>query len=244
MIPKMGEAMRTSLGFILVALLAAPLMASEPSGTVPRNSAVEYPAHTKASGVAIGARALTPKQVHHIFTTDLNHCCLVVEVAIYPSMGHSLNVSLNDFALQIGSGDHAVKASSAQLLAAQLQQRNAKAASNQTGVTVYPEANVGYESGIDPITGRRIQGVTYGVGVGVGVGRNSSVDPNLPARPASTPADRKVMALELGAKGLPQGMTAVPVAGYIYFSLSKRDMKAVHHLDYTLDGKKLSLKLN
>ena len=51
------------------------------------------------------------------------------------------------------------------------------------------------------------------------------------------------MALELGEKGLPQGVTAVPVAGYVYFSLSKKDRKGVHHLKYMLAGKKLSLTL-
>jgi hypothetical protein len=232
--------MKASLRFVLLALLTFPLMASEPAGTVPRNSAAEYQAHSKAQGAGIGARVLTSKEVHHAFSTDLNECCVVVEVAIYPATGQSLNVSLNDFSLQVGNTDRAAKPSSARLLAAQLQERNA--APDQTGVTVYPEAHVGYEAGIDPITGRRVHGVDYGGGVGVGVGPNR--DPNLPMPPASTPRDRKVMALELGEKGLPQGETAVPVAGYFYFALSKKDRKAVHHLKYTLNGRNLSLNLN
>lgn len=232
--------MKKSLWLGLIALLAIPLMAKEPVGTVPRGSALEYPAHAKANGATMGARVLTPKQVHHAFSTDLNRCCLVVEVAIYPAKGKPVDVSLNNFALQMGSSYHAVKASSARLLAAELQQRNAAPAQqSQTDVTVYPEGHIGYGSSIDPITGRRVSGIDYGVGAGVGVG------PHQPSimRPASTPSDRRVMEMELNAKGLPQGETSTPVAGYIYFSLSKKDRKGVHHLKYTLNGKELSLKL-
>lgn len=217
--------MKAFLGFLLLTLLTSPLMASEPAGTVPRNSALDYQAHAKADGAAIGARLLTQKEVHHTFSTNLNDCCLVVEVAIYPAKDQSLNVSLNDFALQMGNTEYAVKPTSARLLAAQLQERNA--AENQTGVVVVPEAHVSYESGIDPITGRRVNGVVYGGGVGVGVGHDPA--PSLP--PASTPKDRKVMALELGEKGLPQGVTVVPVVGYVYFALSNKDRKGVHHLN-------------
>ena len=91
--------MKASLRLLLLALLTFPLMASEPAGTVPRNSALEYQAHAKVNGAAIDARVLTPKEVHHTISTDLNDCCLVVEVAIYPATGQSINVSLNKFAL-------------------------------------------------------------------------------------------------------------------------------------------------
>lgn len=229
--------MKSLLGFVLLALVTCPLLASDPVGTVPRNTAAEYPAHAKVNGVAMGARVLTEKQVHKDFSTNLNDCCLVVEVAIYPATGKSLNVSLNNFNLQIGHGDRSIKPSSARILAAQLQERNAAPA--KTDVTVYPEAHVGYESGIDPITGRRIQGVVYGAGVGVGVGQ--SPDPSRP--PASTRGDRKVMTLELGEKGIPQGETAVPVAGYVYFSISKKDRKAAHRLKYNQNGGNLLLNL-
>jgi len=35
-----------------------------------------------------------------------------------------------------------------------------------------------------------------------------------------------------------------PVAGYLYFSLSKENKKALHELEYTLNGQKVSLKLD
>lgn len=229
--------MKSLLGFVFLALIACPLLASDPAGTVPRNNAGEYPAHTKAKGVAIGARVLTQKEVHQNFSTNLNDCCLVVEVAIYPATGKSLNVSLNNFNLRIGLRDRSIKPSSAGMLAAQLQERNSAPA--KADVTIYPEAHVGYESGIDPITGRRVHGAVYGGGVGVGVGQS----PGASTPPASTRADREVMALELGEKGIPQGETAVPVAGYVYFSMSKKDRKAAHRLKYILNRGNLLLDL-
>jgi hypothetical protein len=228
--------MKWTVGVAILAVFTLTLMAKGPQGTVPLDSALEYQAHAEVNGAAVGARVLTAKQVHRDFSTDLNRCCLVVEVALYPAKGKSIDVSLNDFALRVGNTDHALKPSSARLLAAQLQQNNAS--KGATGVVVSPEVHVGYESGIDPITGQRVHGVEYGAGVGVGMGP----DPTLP--PASTPRDRQVMRLELNEKGLPQMDTAKPVSGYIYFSLSKNQRKAAHHLEYTLNGKKISLTLN
>lgn len=229
--------MKLTLGLAVLTILTLPLLATGPQGTVPRGMALEYPAHAQANGATIGARLLTAKQVHSSFSTDLNSCCLVVEVALYPAKGKSIDVSLNDFALQAGNTDHAVKPSSATLLAAELQKHNEP--STGTNVQVSPVVHVGYESGVDPITGQRVHGVDYGVGVGVGVGGS---DPSM--SPASTPRDRDVMQLELSEKGLPQVDTSAPVAGYIYFRLSKDSKKAPHYLEYTLNGKKLSLKLN
>lgn len=223
-----------------MALVAVPLMAGEPAGTVPRSSALQYPAHSKANGAAMGARVLTAKQVRRVFATDLNRCCLVVEVSVYPAEGKPVNVSLNGFALQKGNSRHSVKPSSARLLSAELQQQKmAPERQSRTGVNVYPEVNVGYESVINPYTLQRESGVVYGAGVGVGIGS----EPSSRRPSASTPLDRKEMELELNAKGLPQGKTVVPVAGYIYFSLSKKDRKGAHHLKYTLNGKELSLDL-
>lgn len=229
--------MKLTLSLAALAVLTLPLLATGPQGTVPLQSAIEYPSHTQAGGAAIGAKLLTPKEVHSNFSTDLNSCCLVIEVALYPAKGKSMNVLLNDFALQIGNSDQAVKPSSASLLAAEIQKRNEPPAQG-TGVTVSPVMHVGYESGIDPMTGQRVHGIDYGVGVGVGVGRDPA------ALPAADPRNRDVTQLELNEKGLPQVDTSAPVAGYVYFSLSKDAKKAPHYLKYTLNGQPVSLKLN
>lgn len=127
-----------------------------------------------------------------------------------------------------------MKPSSARLLAAQLQKKN----ESTKDVAASPEVHVGYESGIDPITGQRVHGIDYGVGVGVGVGRG----PGMP--PASTDCDRDVMELELSEKGLPEGVASAPVAGYLYFSLPNDSKKASRQLEYTLNGESVSLKLH
>ncbi|MGA3166972.1 MAG: hypothetical protein ABSF14_12755 [Terriglobia bacterium] len=218
----------------LLAILTLPLLAGDQKGTVPRGAASSYAAHAEADGASIGAALLTPRDVHKAFSTDLTRCCRVVEVALYPGKNKPLDVSPDDFVLRLAGTDTAVKPSSARLLAAQLQKKNA----DSVGVNPVTEAHVGYESGIDPMTGQRVHGVDTGVGVGVGVGRGPG------AGPASTIRDRDVMELELDEKSLPEQTAAAPVAGYLYFSLSKDNKKAAHQLEYTLNGQKVSLKLD
>ncbi|MCP5113527.1 MAG: hypothetical protein GY953_22055, partial [bacterium] len=88
-------------------------------------------------------------------------------------------------------------------------------------VTIHPTVGVGYESGdrYDPTYGRRRGGWTTSVGVGVGVGNAPPV--------ASTPADHETMEIELHEKGLPEGVTTKPVAGYLYFPAPKRYRRTV-----------------
>lgn len=229
-----GVPMKTAGILTLLAILTLPLMADGPKGTVPRSSAGKYAAHTEAEGVAVGAALLTSKEVHKAFSTDLNQCCLVVEVALYPGKDIQLDLSPDDFVLRVAGTETAVRPSSARLLAAQLQKKS----EDSPGLNASATVHVGYESGTDPQTGQRVHGVETGVGVGVGMGR----DPDAP--PAATDRDRDLMELELTEKGLPDDMVSVPVAGYLYFSLSKGNKKAAHQLEYTLNGKKISLNLD
>jgi hypothetical protein len=104
------------------------------------------------------------------------------------------------------------------------------------GVHPVGEVHVGYKSGTDPRTGQRVHGVDAEGGVGVGG------DPA--ATQASTDGDRNVLELELTEKTLPEDTVSAPLAGYLYFSLSKDNNKAAHQLEYTLNGQKVSLKLN
>jgi hypothetical protein len=217
----------------LLAILTLPLIADAPKGTVPRSAAEKYAAHAEADGAAIGATLLKSKDVHKGFSTDLTSCCLVVEVALYPAKDKAINISSDEFVLRLAGTETAIKTSSARLLAAQLQKKN----SGAVGVTPVGEVHVGYESGVDPLTGQRVHGVDTGVGVGVGVGGPGP-------GPASTDRDRDVMELELTEKALPENTVSAPVAGYLYFSLPKDNKKATHQLEYTLNGHKVSLKLD
>lgn len=226
---------------LMVAALicAASAYADVPKGTVPRASAESYPAHTMRDGTGMGAVLLTREQTRKVFASDIDRCCLVIEVAFYPQKGRQVNISMNDFVLRVGGSDLATKPSTPEVLAARLQK---KAAPQESGhdVVVSPTAGVGYEGGgYDPVTGtRRPGGVVTSTGVGVGIG-----GPQSPA-PGSTDRDRRTMELELGEKALPEGEAAAPVSGYLYFSLpSNKDKKATHQLEYMLNGEKVALQL-
>lgn len=225
--------------FAMGLICAVSVYADAPKGTVPRAAADSYPAHTIRDGVSVGAVLLTAEQTRKAFASDVDRCCLVVEVAFYPQKDNPVKVSLNDFVLRVSGTDVAAKPSSAEVLAARLQKK-ATPASSGTDVAVYPTAGVGYESGgIDPVTGQRRGGGVYTTtGVGVGVG-----GPQSPA-PGSTDRDRRTMELELSEKGLPEGNASAPVSGYLYFVLSsKKDKKATHQLEYMLNGEKVVLQL-
>ena len=197
-------------GLACVAVLAF----AAPKGTVARSTALKYPAHTEQDGVAMGAVLLTSREARSNFVSDLNYCCLVLEVAPYPEKGQNLDVSLNHFSLRTIGTDSAVKAGSAKLISGTLQ----KKAAASRDVVVSPSAGVGYESGAvyDPITGQPCGGGVYTqTGVGVGIGSPGG-------QGGGTDADRKVMETELDEKGLPEGAVMTPVAGYLNFPLAKR----------------------
>lgn len=226
------------LGFTLGLVLAcvAPLAWAGPKGTAPRASADAYAAHAEIDGTAVGARLLTPEQARKIFVSDVNRCCLVIEVAFYPAKDKPLDVSLNNLVLHVSSEEAATKPMSASVVAAKLQ----KAAAGQRDVTVSPTVGVGYESGgFDPVTGiNRGHGVYTQAGVGVGVGGGGP-------QPGSTDKDRSAMQTELGEKGLPEGSTSTAVAGYVYFPISSKAKKnATRELEYQLNGGKVVLALH
>ena len=224
-------------------LLAVLVYADTPRGTVPRATADNYPAHAVHDNVSVGAVLLTADQTRKAFASDLERCCVVVEVALYPQNGSPLKVSWSDFVLRLSSTDIASRPSSPEVLAAKLQKK-AEPPPSKGGhdVVVYPSAGVGYETGgIDPVTGQRRPGGVYTTtGVGVGIGSPQQQSP----APGSTDRDRRTMELELTEKSLPEGNADAPVSGYLYFSLpGKKDKKVTHQLEYTLNGEKVILSL-
>lgn len=225
--------------WLTTGLLCATAVAWDaPKGTVPRSAPDKYNAHAEENGAGIGATLLTPSQARKAFASDVDRCCLVVEVALYPQKDGLTEVSLNDFALRIAGQDIAAKPSSPEVVAGKLQVRNEPPQPGGHDVVISPSGGVGYESGgIDPITGQRRPGGVYtGAGVGVGVGGTRQ------PTPASVEADRRTMELELTEKGLPQGNFGTPVSGYVYFTLlGKKNAK--YQLEYILNGNKVVLAL-
>lgn len=108
---------------LCISLLAVGLASTAlagPKGTAPRSAPDKYAAHTQRDGVGIGAELLTSAQAHKAFVSDVNRCCLVVEVAFYPQKDKPLTVSLDDFTLQAAGTENAAKPFSARAVAAML----------------------------------------------------------------------------------------------------------------------------
>jgi hypothetical protein len=217
-----------------VTLVLLAVAWAAPKGTVPRSSAAEYPAHAQQNGIDVGARLLTPSEVRKTFVSDLNRCCVVLELAVFPKAEKPFMVSVDDLTLRVAGKETILKASSATVVSAALQ----RDAQQQRDVSVVPGVNVGYQSGpvYDPATGTaRGGGVYTGAGVGIGVGQRGN-------QPGASEKDRSVIETELTEKGLPEGESASPVAGYIYFQIS-RSKDAKYQLQYKLNGNLMQIDL-
>jgi hypothetical protein len=191
--------------------------------------------HATNDGVSIGAELLTRKEVAQEFAARLNRCCLVVQVAVYPKKDEPLDVSLDDFTLIVGETDTPVRPQSATVISAKLEKQNG----SRGGVATSGSASIGYEWGTytDPVTGQpvHVHGTTTSAGVGVGVG---DVVP-----PAVAEHDREVIERELSEKGLPEARVAIPVSGYLYFSVPKQKKDTKYRLEYVVKGETLKLQL-
>jgi hypothetical protein len=229
--------MKPKLWASIVVLGVASGVSAGPQGTVPKASATQYPAHAERDDVGIGAVLLTSDQVHKTFASDVNRCCLVVEVAFYPAKDKPLSVSLDDLTLQAAGTDTLVRPMSARTVAATLQEKNEQGRNVATTTSV----GVGYESGtyIDPVTGQptKVHGVTTETGVGVAVGPPGSW-------PSASNSNRDAIENELAEKRLPEGSVSAPVAGYLYFPRwVKKKKNTALQLEYALKDQTVILSL-
>jgi len=200
-------------------------------GIKPRASAENYASHAEAKGIAMGATLLTPDEVRRDFTVDLNSCCIVLEVAVFPENGQNLEIARKDFSLRVTGTSTAVKPSSPDLLAIGFRL-------SPRGGSMTPHGSVGVTYGLggyDPRTGQTIShSVDTSADVAVGT-------PPLSSQP--TELDRELMELELSKKSLPEGKISTPVAGYLYFPRTKKKKRAARLLEYTMAGEKITLSL-
>ena len=74
--------MKTRVAFAV--FCTGTLVLASSVGTVPRSAAAQYSAHATSERVSIGAVKLNQQQVRKTFASDLNRCCVVLEVAIFP----------------------------------------------------------------------------------------------------------------------------------------------------------------
>jgi hypothetical protein len=232
------------IAFLLLTTLALPAGSSRAQdtddssagrrGTAPRSSADKYQAHANRGDVNIGADLLTHKEVAKEFAADVNRCCLVVRVAVYPKKDEPLDVSRDDFTLVVGETETPVRPQSATVISAKLKPRKG----SNGGVTTAANTGIGYESGTytDPSTGQRVhaRSVTTSAGVEVRVGDSG------PATVADH--DREAIERELSEKGLPEAKVAIPVSGYLYFSLPKHKKDTKYRLECGVEGETLNLQ--
>ena len=167
-------------------------------GLPARSTADNYPAKATVADFTVAAEVMDPEQIRNEFATTLIPAYQVLEVAVYPSRGSSVEISALDFGLRVDG--RLIRPAAPRTIAAM----NQKKARSGRDITLWPA--VGVSTG------------TYGtgtnVGVGVGVGGNNP-------RPASSDRDRRVMETELDDRGLRDGSTDRPVAGYLYFPVGE-----------------------
>jgi hypothetical protein len=203
--------------------------------TVPRSSAEKYAAHANHEGVSVGAELLTRKEVAKEFAANVNRCCIVVQVAVYPAKDEPLDVSLGDLMLIVEGSNTSVRPRSATVIAAQLERKNASGG----GVTASTGVGVGYESGTytDPVTGQTLRGHGVYTSTHAGVSATNGVPPPVGDH------DREAIERELSSKGLPEAKTTIPVSGYLYFSLPQQKKDTKYRLEYMVKDEKLILRL-
>jgi hypothetical protein len=101
---------------------------------------------------------LRHKELKQIFATDVNQCCLVVDVAFYPPKNNFVKISLDDFMLRETGMEVGPRPSTAEVLAARLEFRPIPPdREHRTGVSSSSE--IGYERG-DPINNGSNNGTT------------------------------------------------------------------------------------
>jgi hypothetical protein len=212
-------------GFRTSMVVAGLLGCSLASGQTPppRESAAAYPASKVESVYSLGVKRLSKTQIQNTFATPLADRFVVLEIGFYPADGKIVSLKQTDFALRASDGKDTVGPASPEQIASIYQKRPP----SSRDVTLYPTANVGYESYpvYDPVRGstRRVGGPVYGAGMGVGLGTTTSA--------ATTDSDRKTMETELLDKELKDGEVSKPVAGYLYFPISTKE-KIEYHLQY------------
>lgn len=215
------------------------------SGVVPRTAAADYAAHAVQDNIQIGASLLTHKELKQVFATDVNQCCLVVEVAFYPPKDNFVKISLDDFMLREAGMEVGPRPSTAEVLAARLEIRpTTPDREHRAGVNSSSE--IGYERDTPVNNGnnngdtRTSRGGIYqrqSVGIGIPVGGKS------PERgPAAAESNRHAIELELQEKALAEVSAWEPVAGYLYFSVPKKK-KGGYELVYMAGDKKIVLPL-
>jgi len=228
--------------FAIALICVSSSIAQTHRGVVPRSSATDYAAHASQESVQIGASLLAHKDLKKVFATNVNECCLVVEVALYPPKDNFVKISLDDFMLREAGMELGTKPSTPEVLSARLEvQPVAPDREHRPGVS--SSSDIGYErttqqNGPERSTsGGVVQRSSVGIGVPIGGGGRSRLPESRNAE-----GNRRAIEAELTEKALPEITAWEPVAGYLYFSVPKKK-KGGYELVYMAGDKKVVLPL-
>lgn len=222
--------------FAVLLLVTLSLATENHHGTIPRADATAYPAYAMQNGIQVGATLLTHKETKKALATDVNQCCLVVEVALYPPKDNFVKISPDNFMLREVGKDVGIGPSGADVLAARLEViPSAPDRDHRGGLST--SSDVGYErtsnpnqNGIPGETQSNRGGIYQRESVGVGVpigGKNPTREG------AAASGNHSAIEAELKEKALPEISAWEPVSGYLYFSVPKKS-KGGYELVYTL----------
>ena len=191
---------------------------AHPKGVHPRATPDDYAVKASGKGATYAASLVPAEDTKHLFAFDISGKYLVFEVAYFPEENHAGQIDTDDFVIKRGDKGELTHGADAIAVAAAIQKENAPKETRSLGggnTQVHTEANIGYESGRDPVTGQRVNGTYTGVGVGVEHG-GPPAPPDYP-RPGGTLADRDLLEKQLQERQLPNGKFDHAVAGYLYF---------------------------
>jgi hypothetical protein len=221
--------MKRPLFYLLLSTLA--LMAQP--GLRPRTDANSYSTHVEQADFSIGAALILPDRVKKMFKLDLSHAgYVVIEVGVFPAPGKDVDLSPGDFTLYVvGDKDVALRSVSADTITEGVVNRSHQQPRLPSPLPANTSVGVGHGAG-----GPRTE-----TDVGVGIGG--------PA-PQPCPAygcdhqTADAIAQDLWEKSLPDGRTAHPVSGYLYFPRPARKQKnAAWELRYENVDSKIRLPL-
>jgi hypothetical protein len=176
---------------------------------------------------------MRPDQVTKTFSSEIDKNYVVVEIALYPKDGETVDVNLFDFALRCG-GEQETRPDTPEQASLPWRENgriNERVeVTEQTGVYVATQKDQ---------TGRRTTsaGAYEATGVAVGGPQNQPY-PDPPRGP-----DPRALADRLKTRSLPEGKTSRAVAGYLYFPRLKRSKDSRLELTYSKDATAVALAL-
>jgi hypothetical protein len=200
--------MRSIFLCLTLCIFSGLAAAGDPAGVPLRPLPSNYPARQNTNAATIAAAIVPSDQAAKMFSPVIAKQYIVVEVAVYPESGRTVDIKPLLFTLRIGDrfsnaeqpGDVAPGPPSPRPVGGQ-----------STGVTT--ETGVAYSRTTAPANGRSSQNLeTYSsVAVANGDARQS------PPPSSNSGPDPRILADKLWNKALPEGQTAKAVAGYVYF---------------------------